>query len=237
MDWILYVLIGVMIVVFWAQKTFMKETPKENATLPYKKRDDFLSASELSFYRTLNTYLEGKAMICPKVAVKEIVFIGKGIGKEYMKFFNYIAKKHVDFVLCDWETMQIKCAVELDDKSHQREARKQRDAFLDRVFETAQIPLFHSKAKNGYTKEEFKDIISCFMPKEPVQEEQPAVTPASIEAKPEEKPDLNQEVLSIPVCPKCSIPMVRRKATQGANAGNEFYGCSNYPRCREIKPV
>ena len=33
------------------------------------------------------------------------------------------------------------------------------------------------------------------------------------------------------LCPKCGAVMVRRKATRGPNAGNEFYGCSNYPKC------
>lgn len=36
----------------------------------------------------------------------------------------------------------------------------------------------------------------------------------------------------IPNCPKCTLPMVRRTAKRGANAGNEFWGCSDYPRCR-----
>lgn len=35
-----------------------------------------------------------------------------------------------------------------------------------------------------------------------------------------------------PICPKCSSEMVRRTAKRGANAGNSFWGCSNYPRCR-----
>lgn len=36
------------------------------------------------------------------------------------------------------------------------------------------------------------------------------------------------------VCPKCGAKMVKRKATKGANAGKEFYGCSNFPKCRCI---
>lgn len=36
------------------------------------------------------------------------------------------------------------------------------------------------------------------------------------------------------VCPKCGAPMVKRKAAKGTNAGNEFYGCSRYPKCRGI---
>ena len=39
---------------------------------------------------------------------------------------------------------------------------------------------------------------------------------------------------SVPLCPKCGAVMVKRKAAKGAFAGNEFWGCSNYPRCRYI---
>ncbi|MGB4027578.1 MAG: topoisomerase DNA-binding C4 zinc finger domain-containing protein [Acetomicrobium sp.] len=35
-------------------------------------------------------------------------------------------------------------------------------------------------------------------------------------------------------CPKSGIPMVLRKAVRGKNAGSEFYGCPNYPKCKEI---
>ena len=35
-----------------------------------------------------------------------------------------------------------------------------------------------------------------------------------------------------PACPKCSQRMVRRTAKKGANAGKDFWGCSDYPRCR-----
>lgn len=35
-----------------------------------------------------------------------------------------------------------------------------------------------------------------------------------------------------PSCPTCGSQMVLRTARQGANAGNQFWGCSNYPKCR-----
>ncbi len=38
-------------------------------------------------------------------------------------------------------------------------------------------------------------------------------------------------------CPKCSGNLVLRTATRGANAGNQFYGCSNYPKCKYIQNV
>ena len=35
-------------------------------------------------------------------------------------------------------------------------------------------------------------------------------------------------------CPNCGSDMVLRVARRGPNAGNKFYGCTNYPRCKYI---
>jgi restriction system protein len=37
-----------------------------------------------------------------------------------------------------------------------------------------------------------------------------------------------------PTCPACGSLMVLRTARKGPNAGNEFWGCSTYPKCRKI---
>lgn len=34
------------------------------------------------------------------------------------------------------------------------------------------------------------------------------------------------------ICPRCAGKLVLRTAKNGPNAGNQFYGCSNYPRCK-----
>ncbi len=39
------------------------------------------------------------------------------------------------------------------------------------------------------------------------------------------------------ICPKCGAEMVIRTAKKGSNAGNQFYGCSNYPSCKSILPI
>lgn len=38
-------------------------------------------------------------------------------------------------------------------------------------------------------------------------------------------------------CPRCNSDLVLRTATRGANAGNRFYGCSNYPKCKYIQSI
>jgi very-short-patch-repair endonuclease len=63
---------------------------------------------------------------------------------------NRIDRKHVDFVICDAATMRPLLAIELDDASHERADRIARDAFVDRVFETAGLPLQHVRFAWAY---------------------------------------------------------------------------------------
>ena len=38
---------------------------------------------------------------------------------------------------------------------------------------------------------------------------------------------------STPTCPNCNQKMVSRTATKGKSAGSSFWGCANYPRCKQ----
>lgn len=38
-------------------------------------------------------------------------------------------------------------------------------------------------------------------------------------------------------CPKCGRPMVLRTVKSGDNQGNQFWGCSGFPKCRVVKAV
>jgi ssDNA-binding Zn-finger/Zn-ribbon topoisomerase 1 len=46
--------------------------------------------------------------------------------------------------------------------------------------------------------------------------------------------DANTTSSAVPVCPLCGAAMVLRTAKTGINAGKQFYGCSNYPKCHGI---
>lgn len=42
--------------------------------------------------------------------------------------------------------------------------------------------------------------------------------------------------MTTPECPKCSSAMMLRTARRGANAGGQFWGCTQYPRCKGTRP-
>jgi restriction system protein len=47
----------------------------------------------------------------------------------------------------------------------------------------------------------------------------------------------NKEASASPFCPKCNNAMVKRTAKQGANNGKEFWGCSQYPKCKSVVAI
>jgi len=46
------------------------------------------------------------------------------------------------------------------------------------------------------------------------------------------KRDASEPTESTPACPKCGRLMVLRSVKSGASAGRQFWGCSEYPKCR-----
>lgn len=54
------------------------------------------------------------------------------------------------------------------------------------------------------------------------------------EGNPTQKNPVLVKQLSVPSCPVCRSVMQKRIAKRGANVGNEFWGCSQYPKCRGV---
>lgn len=193
----------------------------KNDKYPYAKRDDFLSDAELSFYKVLDQVIGEQAIICPKVSLNDVLFISSGDRSERQIYLNKISRKHVDFLICTNDKLKVLCGIELDDSSHQRADRIVRDEFVEKAFEAAGLKLIRFENKRMYSLSEVELKIASAI----------SINKNSNESVSIEANDITEQ---IPVCPKCGIPMVLRKAKSGDNKGQEFYGCSNYPKCKEI---
>lgn len=200
---------------------FLKQKKIETSELPYRVRDDFLSPAEFSFYKVLVSIVETRWVIQSKVRLADIFFVAR--PNENKSFRNKISQKHLDFLVCDAATMKPLFGIELDDSSHKRNDRQERDAFVDDVFHAANLPLLRFPVQHVYSHDEIMDKIAPLFKKKDKGVEQ-----------------LHQEdtehISSIPVCPKCGIPMVLRTVKKGQHTGKQFYGCQNFPQCREMKP-
>lgn len=191
--------------------------PAASEELPYRLRDDFLSPAELSFYRVLRLTVKDQAIALAKVNLADIFFVAR--PHENQAYRNKIDRKHVDFLLLQPETLKPLVGLELDDASHKRADRIERDQFVNQVFATAGLPLIRVPARSGYDPQALAAELAPYLARMPAAATPP---PRMIPSKAE------------PTCPKCGVPMVQRVATRGDNKGKSFWGCPNYPRCREI---
>ena len=192
--------------------------------LPYRLRDDFLSPGELAFYRVLVTTVDDTATVLTKVNLSDLFFVSR--PRENAAYRNRIDRKHVDFLLCDATTMRPRVGIELDDRSHDAANRKERDRFVERVFETAGLPLVRVPLRSGYSVIELRSLLAPHVQANRIVEVGSA-DPIDGEVEPSEATGQGR------TCPKCGVPMVIRTASRGERRGERFYGCPNYPRCRE----
>ncbi|WP_152541395.1 DUF2726 domain-containing protein [Kallotenue papyrolyticum] len=132
-------------------------------SFPYAVRDRFLSPAELSFYHNLTQAVAGRAIVLCKVRLADLLYVRQ--PQEHRSAFGKISQKHADFVLCAPRTMQPIAVVELDDSSHQRERRIQRDAFVDRALAAAGLPLIRIPAQRGYQLAEIQAALSPYIEK------------------------------------------------------------------------
>ena len=79
--------------------------------------------------------------------------------KTRITYFNKIASKSIDFVLVDKENCRIKLCIELDDCTHQKPERVNRDIFINQLFKELEIDLLRYPAYKVYYKETLKKRI------------------------------------------------------------------------------
>lgn len=85
---------------------------------------------------------EKKVLICPKVRMLDLVTPIHGV-KNYKTLLSKVMSKHVDFVICD-QRMQVLGIIELDDSTHLRKDRIERDEFVDTVLKSAGYKIKHT---------------------------------------------------------------------------------------------
>ncbi|MBM34132.1 MAG: hypothetical protein CML22_07515 [Rheinheimera sp.] len=150
----------------------------KSAGSPYVPAKALMTDAELNFYRQLMRIVPPGILVFSKVRIADIVDVKPSLkGKGRVKHFNPIAAKHFDFVLVDDKKMHILGAIELNDSSHQRKERMERDAFVRKVMESAKLPLFEIKATRKYKLDDLRSSLLSLVGRE--QSEPQPQSPAS----------------------------------------------------------
>lgn len=141
--WLLPVL--VVLVLFSSTRAGRKP-----ASYPYVPAPHLFTPNEQAFLQVLGR-AAGDYRVYGKVRLADVLTVRKGLPKsEWQRAFNRISQKHLDFVLCHPHDLSVFCVVELDDKTHGRSDRRERDTFLERALEAAQVPLVRVPSRCSY---------------------------------------------------------------------------------------
>ncbi|GMQ58562.1 hypothetical protein AN1V17_29570 [Vallitalea sediminicola] len=157
MDTIIITLVAIVFIVilFKIIEGKLSNKNKYNYSVAYKDVDSILTKAELRFYDILYDVCDDlDVTLFTKVRVADIVKVKN--KDNYMTYFNKISSKHIDFVLCDNTTLKPLICLELDDRSHNRKDRMERDKFINEVLSSIGYEVVHIPCKYKYDKEAIK---------------------------------------------------------------------------------
>lgn len=145
------------------ERVISKGKGKKPATLEYESCGALLTRAEAAFYPVLveaaKAGPEGCLVMC-KVRLGDLVRPRRGLNRSRSTTLrNRANQKHVDFVVVLASDFGVVAAVELDDSSHQRKDRQERDGFVDGALEAAGVRMVRVKWGRGYDLEEVAGVL------------------------------------------------------------------------------
>ena len=137
------------------QKIYSSQTKNHTNYEGLYMRVPLLTQREQKQYENLRKIANEKnVLICPKVRLLDLITPVHGV-KNYKALLSKVMSKHVDFVICN-QDMHVLGIIELDDNSHLRKDRIERDEFVDSVLRSAGYKIKH-------TWEITTDILDSFL--------------------------------------------------------------------------
>jgi hypothetical protein len=159
---LLFVLVIVVIVIikFYSTKPAShKKSVKERPFYNYARKDYIMTKAEHNFFTRLQTIFGQTYHVFPQVHLSSILDEKKITGQNWKAAFKHINGKSVDFVLCDKQYAKPFVALELDDSTHDRAERQNRDQEVERIFEGAKLPLVRFRAIDTFSDQEIENKI------------------------------------------------------------------------------
>lgn len=149
MHWI-YAIIGMTIIIILSKLVEAIPNKKSEKNIESNagkfEKTTLLTANEKQKFASIK-YVTDKLrlQLYAKVRLADIVTPKQNV-KNWYAYFNKVKAKHVDFLVCN-NLFEPICAIEIDDTSHDRDDRKQRDKFVNFVLEDVGIGVIHKRGQ------------------------------------------------------------------------------------------
>lgn len=137
----------------------VKRSSRSSAVYRYGRKDFFMNRAEHEFFDVLIEVVGSSYYVFPQVHLSTILE-HKIKGQNWRAAFRRINGKSVDFVICDKAYIKPLLAIELDGRSHDIDAVRQRDADVEHIFEGADLRLLRFANNGSPDREEVKRRVS-----------------------------------------------------------------------------
>ncbi|MFA7000309.1 MAG: DUF2726 domain-containing protein [Candidatus Paceibacterota bacterium] len=157
---IFYIIIGLIIIVAIAIAISRGGFAdfEEKVKYRYNRKNFFLTRAEHECYDALVEAVGAEYRIFAQVHLPTLVDHTVR-GQDWRAALAHINRKSVDFVLCDKSYLSPKLAIELDDKSHERSDRQERDHEVERILHEAGVPLLRIENHGNFNPSELSQRI------------------------------------------------------------------------------
>ena len=153
------VVLGFLVQLFQAKgKSGNKIENEEKPKYQYIRKDFVMTPVERECYVALVSAVGDTYDIFPQVHLPSILE-HKINGQDWKPAFSHISQKSMDYILCNKSNLLSRLAIELDDKSHEQEARKERDIEVERMLAAANFPLLRLENHGSFNPVDLKKRI------------------------------------------------------------------------------
>ncbi|NCU34163.1 DUF2726 domain-containing protein [Candidatus Saccharibacteria bacterium] len=157
-----FLVIFVIVAVFAVLARFIKNlNPLEEygpANYKYSAKKYIMTSAESECLKRLERICGEKYYIFPQIQLSSLLN-HKIKGQNWQAALSRVQRKTVDFVLAEKTTMQTAYAIELDDRTHDRTDRVNRDSFVNQALNGSRIPLVRLRNINRMTDSDIIEVI------------------------------------------------------------------------------
>ncbi|WP_161575451.1 DUF2726 domain-containing protein [Beggiatoa leptomitoformis] len=186
---------------------------------PYQAKLTLLSVAEMVLFNALQQALQRQPYILlAKVHLAEVLETIPDLEVKAKRIaLERLRQKRLDFVICSSDTASI-CGVIAVEEVFDAEkplSTQLHDKFVDKVLETANIPIVHIVLREQYDSQELQAQLT-------------KILKLSLQAV---------NTVTEKLCPTCGATMKRVSPKNGQYAGRHFLACSHYPQCKTVFPL
>lgn len=159
------IFVGFIIVVFMViamARPLFEAGPAEKKKYQYKRKNFFLTRAEHECFDALVAAVGNDYHIFAQVHLPTLLD-HKVTGQNWRGALSHVSQKSVDFVLCDKKYISAQIAIELDDKTHERPDRQERDEEVERILKGAGIPLLRIENHGSFNASDLAQKVTVVL--------------------------------------------------------------------------